>query len=118
MDDFLTDTKSKLCKMVASFNDIESERRLKLGPLIPEGDAPMDRFASIADTFKKECKDVIEKMMSNCKQKGAQKVEQQSRMLMTFCQEEIKPKEALRKENIELRNEAQEFKAEKDQAIE
>ena len=27
MDDFLTDTKSKLCKMVASFNDIESERR-------------------------------------------------------------------------------------------
>ena len=78
----------------------------------------MDRFASIADTFTKECKDVIEKMMSNCKQKGAQKVEQQSRMLMTFCQEEIKPKEALRKENIELRNEAQEFKAEKDQAIE
>jgi hypothetical protein len=71
----LTDTKSKLCKMVAIFNDIESERRLQLGPLIPEGDATIDRFASIADTFMKECKGVIEKMMSDSKHKGAQKVE-------------------------------------------
>ena len=44
LDDFLTDTKSKLCKMVASFNDTESERRSQFGPLIPVGDVTQDRF--------------------------------------------------------------------------
>lgn len=84
MDDFLTDTKSKLCKMVASFNDIESERRLQLGPLIPEGDTTMDRFANITDTFVGQCMALLNDIWRGWEVKGTQKVEELSKELTMF----------------------------------
>ena len=76
LDDFLTDTKSKLCKMVACFDDTENTRRKKLGRVMPAGDVTQESFASLADTFMRECRKLAEAMVSHWKQKGALQVEE------------------------------------------
>jgi hypothetical protein len=57
--------------MVASFNDTESKRRSQFGPLLPVGDVKQDRFESLADIFMRECKALVEEVVSHWKQKGA-----------------------------------------------
>jgi len=60
--------------MVASFNDTESKRRSQFGPLIPVGDVTQNRFESLADTFMRECKALVEEVVSYWKQEGALQV--------------------------------------------
>ena len=102
LDDFLTDTKSKLFKMVASFNDTESRERQQLGPLIPVGDMTQDRFSAAADLFVENCTSIALKLLSHWEEKGPEEVKKSSHKLMEFLKEQIKPKDMLKQENIAL----------------
>ena len=102
LDVFLIETKSELCKMVASFNDTESTERQQLGPLIPVGDTTQDRFSDVADQFVENCTSIAKNILSHWEQKGPEEVKKSSHKLMEFLKEQIKPKDVLKQENIAL----------------
>ena len=70
LNEFLGDTKSKLVKMVAQYDEQESQRIL-LGPLMPAGRVTLESFGSLADKFMQGCYALMEEAAHHWQIKSA-----------------------------------------------
>ena len=100
LNEFLGDTKSKLVKMVAQYDESESQRIL-LGPLMPAGRVTLESFGSLADTFTQGCFALMEEAAHHWQIKSAAQI--QERANKVEAQMAKQTKKSLRNEIDELK---------------
>ena len=80
LNEFLSDTKSKLLKMIVQYDESESQR-VPHGPLMPAGRVMLESFGSLADTFMQGCFALIEETANHWQIKSAAQIQERARIV-------------------------------------
>ncbi len=89
-------------RMVVSFDEDESQRRSKLGPLLPANGVTQERFGSLMDVFSAGCCELMDAMSGHWEAQCAEQLESHGRKLEALLTRERK---AYLKQEIEKQKE-------------
>ena len=89
--------------MVVGFDKDESQRRTKLGPLLPANGVTQERFGSLVDTFTSGCIELMDAVSGYWEAKCTEQLEDHGSKLEALLLKERQNKANLRQEIDELK---------------
>ncbi len=102
--------------MVVGFDKDESQRRSKLGPLLPANGVTQEKFGSLMDIFTAGCLELIDAVSSHWEAKCAEQLNDHGRKLEALLTQERKTKANLRQEIYMLEQRSEREASEKEEA--